>query len=298
MSHGVVLVVVGHDRQHRAEDLLLGDRHVRRDVGEDRRLHEEALVEALGGVGAAGEQRGALLIALVDVAPHPLALDGGHERAEAAGLLERVAGGVRLGGGRGDGLHLGQAAARHQHAGERGAGLAGVEEALAHAVGDGLLQVGVVEDDVGGLAAELQRHPLHGLRGHLGDPLAGAGRAGERHHVDVGVGGDGLTDDRAEPGDEVEHAGGQPDLVDDLGQDERVDRRHLAGLEHDGVAGGERRRHLQGDLVQRVVPRRDAADDADGLAHDEAVADGLLEGEASARPGRRCRSWPWAGRPG
>ena len=36
-------------------------------------------------------------------------------------------------------------------------------------------------------------------------------------------------------------------------------------------------RDLRGDLVQRVVPRRDAADDADRLAHDQRVADGLLE---------------------
>jgi hypothetical protein len=53
--------------------------------------------------------------------------------------------------------------------------------------------------------------------------------------------------------------------------------RHFAGLEHHGVAGGQGRGHLQGDLVQRVVPGRDAADDADGLAHDQRVADLLLE---------------------
>ena len=41
-----------------------------------------------------------------------------------------------------------------------------------------------------------------------------------------------------------------------------------------------RRRDLGGDLVERVVPRRDAADDADRLAHDERVADLLLELEA------------------
>ena len=90
------------------------------------------------------------------------------------------------------------------------------------------------------------------------------------------------------PGDEVEHAGRQADLVDDLGEDERVQRRDLARLEHHRAAGGQRRRDLRGDLVQRVVPRRDRADDADRLAHDQRVADLLL---ATRRPraGRASR---------
>ena len=79
------------------------------------------------------------------------------------------------------------------------------------------------------------------------------------------------------PGHEVEHAGRQPDLVDDLGEDEGVDRGDLARLEHDRAAGGHGEGDLGGDLVQRVVPRRDAADDADRLADDQRVADLLLE---------------------
>src|SRR3954451_5882170 len=87
-----VLGVVGDDRQHRPEDLLLGDRHVVGDVGEDRRLDEVALVEPLGRLLAAGDQPRALLDALADVAAHALALDVGDQRAEARLLLERVAG--------------------------------------------------------------------------------------------------------------------------------------------------------------------------------------------------------------
>jgi hypothetical protein len=138
--------------------------------------HEVALVEALGGVGAAGEERGTLVDALLDEATDAVALRGRHERPEPAGLLERVARRERRSGGRGDLLGLGEALARHDHAGERRAGLARVEEALADTVGDGLGEVGVVEDDVGALAAELERDLLDGLAGHLGDALAGAGR--------------------------------------------------------------------------------------------------------------------------
>ena len=46
----------------------------RRDVGEHRRLHEVARVEALGRLGATGDERGALVDALLDVAAHPVAL--------------------------------------------------------------------------------------------------------------------------------------------------------------------------------------------------------------------------------
>ena len=48
-------------------------------------------------------------------------------------------------------------------------------------------QVGVVEDDGGRLAAELERHPLELLAADAGDAPAGSRRAGERDLVDVAV---------------------------------------------------------------------------------------------------------------
>ena len=70
-------------------------------------------------------------------------------------------------------------------------------------------------------------------------------------------------------------------------EDERVDRCDLRRLEHDGAAGGERVRDLGADLVQRVVPRRDAADHADRLPHDEALGV-VLELGTSTPARRRC----------
>jgi hypothetical protein len=137
-------------------------------------------------------------------------------------------------------------------------------------------QVGVVEDDDGALAAELQRHPLHRAGADRLHPLARGGGAGERHHVDVGVRGERLAHHGAHARDEVEHARRQPHLLEHLGQRERRQRRHLAGLEHDGAPGRQRRGDLGHDLVQRVVPRRDGADDADRLLDDQRVADLLV----------------------
>ena len=42
-AHGIVVVVEADHHQHRAEDLLAGDGHGVVDVGEQRRLDEEAL---------------------------------------------------------------------------------------------------------------------------------------------------------------------------------------------------------------------------------------------------------------
>src|SRR4051794_27096192 len=182
----VVLALVGLDRQHRAEDLLLGDRHLRRHLGEDGGADEVALVEALRRRGTAGEQLRSFGLALLDVAAHALALSLGDEWAKPRTVLEGVARGEALRCLGGDLLGFGQLLARHQHPGQGAAGLARVEVALADPVGHSLAQVGVVEDHVRRLAAELHRDRLDRRRGELGDPASGAGRAGEGNHVDTG----------------------------------------------------------------------------------------------------------------
>ena len=66
-----------------------------------------------------------------------------------------------------------------------------------------------------------------------------------------GLDGDGLTHDRSGAGDHVEDAGGEPGVVDDLGEHERVERGDLARLQDDGAPGGHR--------VARPWPRPGAA---------------------------------------
>src|SRR5436190_1217089 len=70
----------------------------------------------------------------------------------------------------------------------------------------------------------------------------------------------------------IEQAG----LLDYLGEDERIEGRDLRGLEDDGAARAERRRELQRDLVQRIVPRRDGCHDADGFPDHHGVADAVF----------------------
>src|SRR5581483_7341773 len=195
-AHGVVLVPVGDDREHRAEDLLLRDRRARIDAAEHGRPDEPAARDALGPLGAAREQLRALGDALGDVAAHALEL-----RLRGEGPEPRVAEGIADGEApRGldrEARGLLVAALGDEQPRVRAAGLAGVEEARVDRALHRLREVGVLEHDRRGLAAELERHALHVLRAELGDALAGAHRAGEGDHVDLGMARDRLAHDRA-----------------------------------------------------------------------------------------------------
>ena len=81
--------------------------------------------------------------------------------------------------------------------------------------------------------------------------------------------GNGGADARAVAIDHVEHAGRHASGVHDLGEDLRREGRDFGGLQHHGAAHGESRRDLAGDLVERPVPRRDEATNADRLFHDQ-----------------------------
>ncbi len=74
----------------------------------------------------------------------------------------------------------------------------------------------------------------------------------------------------------------------DVGENVGVERRNFGRFEDHGAAGCKRRCHFRGDLVQRVIPRRDAGDHTHGFASDARVADFLFESkfrrEAGVKP--------------
>ncbi len=278
-ADGLVLVVVAEDREDRAEDLLLGDRHVGGDVGEDGRADEVALLG--GGFGAARNQARALGDALLDVTAHPGLLFGVDDRADAGAVL----GGCRRGQ-----LHrLVVLVAVDEHAGPSAARLAGVGHHVGDADVDGLGEVGAREDDVGGLAAELQGDLLHRGARRRADLAAHRRGAGEGDEVDARVFGEGLSRDRAEAGDEVEDARRDARLVDRLGEQLGGERGVFGGLQHHRAARREGRGDLGDDLVEGVVPGGDRADHADRLLVDRRVADLLLEGVGRGEFGVRTR---------
>ncbi len=178
--------------------------------------------------------------------------------------------------------------ARHHHPRPRGARLTRVQHRVVHAARNRLLERRIVEHDEGRLAAELQRHLLDRLGRQRGHAPAGAHRAGEADHVDARMLRDRFAHARPVALDDVQHAGGQADLHGRFREQVAVERRQLRGLQHHGAAGGDRRRHLRHDLVQRKVPRRDQAGDAERLADDERVADLFLERGGLGERARSC----------
>ncbi len=70
---------------------------------------------------------------------------------------------------------------------------------------------------------------------------------------------------RAIAGDDVDDARRQPRLDADRGEGERSQRRELGRLQHDCIAGRERRRDLPGEHQEGKIPRNDLPAHADRL---------------------------------
>jgi hypothetical protein len=173
--------------------------------------------------------------------------------------------------------------------GARRAHLPGVQERAGERGVHGGLEVGVREHDVRVLAAELQRHLLHVLGRGPHDRASGLQPAGEGDEVDARRGHERGAGHRSRAEHEVDDAVREPRLLDGLDQRDRRERRDLARLEDDGVAGRERGRELPRHLQQRVVPRRDQRAHPDRLV-DDAADDRRVAGvDEAARVGARER---------
>jgi len=100
------------------------------------------------------------------------------------------------------------------------------------------------------------------------DRLAGADVAGQRHEPHVGMRHEPLAHGNAVTGDDLQHALGD-DLLRELHEPQQRERRLLRRLQDLYVARRERWPHLPDRHHQRVVPRANAADDAERLAPDD-----------------------------
>src|SRR5690606_7335152 len=123
----------------------------------------------------------------VEEARHAVGLGGVVDGTVEDALLVRPADRESLGrtGERGDQVVVERRL--HQHAGDGGAVLPGVEEGGLGDVPGGRVRIHVAEDDRGGLAAQLQVDILQVGRGRGHDLGSGAGGTGEGDHLHVRV---------------------------------------------------------------------------------------------------------------
>ena len=264
-GQGLLLGVELGDRDHRAEHLATDDFVVLAGAGEHGRLDEEA--RTVGGLAAGDHLDVRHGLGAFEEAQHAVAVGSGDQRAELDAILVL---GAQL--ERADGLaELGDELLVHAFLCIDAAGgsavLPGVVEAEGTDAFHGGVDVGVVEDQHRGLAAQFHVGAFHGFGGAGDDVDAGGDGAGQRDHAHLGMGDQRLADARAAAEHQVDHPGGE-DRRDQLGQFQRGQRGLLGGLEHHAVAGGQGRGQLPGGHHQRVVPGRDGGDHADRVAAD------------------------------
>ena len=135
---------------------------------------------------------------------------------------------------------------------------------------------------IGFLPPSSRQQPIRLRPGALADHAAGRGGAGE-HHV-VGVVDQRRSDVGTLPAHHLEQALRQPGLLEHLDPVERREGGLVVGLEHDRVAGHQRRDGVGDAGGEREVPGRDDAHDALGLADLGRVGE---ERNRSAALGRR-----------
>ena len=140
-------------------------------------------------------------------------------------------------------------------------------------------QVGVVEHDVCGLAAQLEEHTLHRGRGRFHNAPPGRGRARKRHQIDARIRRQDLAGHVIRGGDNVEYACGNVGLLrDDLADMRRRPRCVGRRLEHEGAARSQCRADLGDIEIQRHVPGCDGPDYAGRLLAQQAALGLAQEG--------------------
>src|SRR5439155_24655500 len=165
----------GEDREHGPEDLLLCDAIALRDVREDRRREPVTLLRQSARRLV---DLGALLLAGFDQLANLFELLLRVDRAHVGVLVQWIADAQS----RESALELLEYRLvdrfLHEEARPRAANVPLVEVDAVHDSFDGLVERGVVKDDVRGLAAELERELLPGSRELALNRLADVGGAG------------------------------------------------------------------------------------------------------------------------
>ena len=242
-----------------AENLLLHNLHVRLDVAEDGGLDEVALVTVALTTNLDG---GTFVLAGLDVVHDAVVLDLADLRTLEGLGIEGVTNLVGSGALLECLEELVVDVLLDKDTGTGAAALAVVEVDAKVDPRNGLLNVGVVKDNVGRLATKLEGDLLQvGGGSSLHDGATNNGGASKGNLVNVHVRGNGGTGSLAEAGDQVEDTSREAGLLDELSENESRERSLLSSLHDDTVASGQGRANLPGKHEQREVPGDNLAAD-------------------------------------
>ena len=264
---GHIEVVVANELQQRAEVLFIRQRTDRGHVDDARGDKAGARFQVLEGKQAFATE--ALQVGLrLDHAECGLLADhGAHERL-LGGVIEAD---LDLA----DHLHqaldqgIAPLAALDKQTARAGAALAGGNEGGLHDGMNGAVDVAHIFHDQRVVATHLQCQDLARLAGKLlMQEVAGTGGAGEEEAVDVRIAGQRLAGVDL-PLHQVEHPLGQPRLLPHLDHGFSHHGGQLGRLEHDRIAGDERRHNVAVGQVAREVVGAEHGHDAMGLVAHE-----------------------------
>ncbi|MNC17859.1 hypothetical protein D3C75_657500 [compost metagenome] len=252
-------------RHHWPEHFAAHDFVILLRIGQHGRFEEETI--ALNRLAASDQTNVWLGDGALDEAGNAVAVLRGDQRAEFGrriilqAVLDAADGGAEL-------LHeLVVNAFLGIDAAGGGAVLAGVVETEGADAFDGGVDVGVVEDDHRGFAAQFHVHAFDGVGGAGNDVRAGGNRTGQRHHAHFRVSDQWAADGRTTAEHQVEYAG-REDIRRQFSQAQGCQRSLFRRFEHHGITGGEGRGDFPGDHHQWVVPRRNGGDHAHRISAD------------------------------
>lgn len=260
-GNDLLLVLELGNSADRAENLLLHDLHVGSDISEDSGLDEVTLLaEAL----TTSDNGGTLLLTGVNVAHDTVVLELRDLGTLEGLLIEGVADLVLLSSLLESSKELVVDALLDVDTGTSTAALAVVVVDTEVDPRDSLLNVGIIEDDVGGLATKLEGDLLQvGGGSSLHDLSADDGGTSEGDLVDVHVGGKGSTGSLTEARDKVENTSGEASLLNVLSENKGRERGLLSSLHDNGVTGGQGRADLPCKHEKGEVPGDDLTADTD-----------------------------------
>src|SRR5205085_12397823 len=134
----------------------------------------------------------------------------------------------------------------------------GIDNALYDAV-----QIGIIEDDERGFAAQLEREFLTGTGGGAANAASDIGRAGEGDLVDIWMAHQRLTNLRSFSRQDIDDTRRQAHFLDNLREFEGGQRGVAGGFQYNRIAHCHRVRNFPGQHEQWEVPGDDLHHDAD-----------------------------------